>query len=181
MLQERTLGNPEKITIRTPVEIINDIRGKAKHEARKEFDEIRKSLEIEKLKTERALENKNKELDIKDKEFKDKENALQNELDNTQGIINNITKSITKRANRRSWILLSILIFILILINIITFANLPFNVNRTFLLIGNIISAIISIASLLFNVDLLKMRSKYLNWRIEKELRSLGITTNKKI
>ncbi len=75
--------------------------------------------------------------------------------------------------------ILSILICIFILINIITVVDLPFYVNRTFLQIGKIISAIVSIASVLFNIDLLKTRSKYINWRIEKELRSLGISTNK--
>lgn len=179
MLQERTLGNPNKITTQTPIEIINEIKVRAKNEARKEFNEIRKSLEIEKLEKEQALEIKDKELELKSKEFKDKENALQIELDNKQKIINNITKSITKRASRQSWFLLSILICIFILINIITVVDLPFYVNRTFLQIGKIISAIVSIASVLFNIDLLKTRSKYINWRIEKELRSLGISTNK--
>ena len=175
MLQEKTLGNPDKITPKTPYEIINEIKARAKIETRKEYDEIRKSLELKKEEIEKNLVLKNLELEEKDIVIKENQLKLQKEIEKRELIVHTVTKNLSTRANRQSWLVISILVLILICINLIPSTSFPIIANQTIKTILNILFAVSSVFTFVFNLNLGKLRSKYLSWILDKELKSMGI------
>lgn len=175
LLQEKTLGDPNKINTQTPIEIMEQIRAREKTIARKELESAQASFDEEKRRTGLTLQEKDELLEKKQQEINDRTLALNKVQEDNKQLINSISRKVKKNANIFAWIMFATFIIPIILFQLIDEEILLLPLSDSMLKGGKITFLVISLLNLLANFNFLNIKNRILNHLVGSELKSYGI------
>jgi len=163
LLQESTLGDPNKITPKTPSEILDQIRNEERLKAQQEFDQ-----------KERFLKNENEALREKllqqEEENRKKENDILEKDQNNQNLMDKLEKEIKQKINRWAWSILGLIIFIITFLFLVSEKLIPLEIDPQIVLFAQVITIGIGIISLVFNINLRDMKDNLVNRLVNKKI-----------
>lgn len=175
LLQEKTLGNPKKITSKTPIEIMNEIRARAKDEANKEY-KTKETAYVEQLSNAESTINALAITTEKIQEEKDEGlKALADEKIKTEKLIGRIKKSVSDKANFWGWSVFSISALLTVVVNLKDVFVILLNWTETQKLIFSVTFGVLSVIIAVFQLNGFRLKEKVIKRITRIELKKYEI------
>jgi hypothetical protein len=175
LLQERTLGDPKKITGRTPIEIIEEIKTRERLSAKRELEVERIEYTKKVITAESIIKDKQKEIDIKNEEIEAVKGTLNQVISEKKNIIDAVRTRVYKNSNTNAWIIFVVLLLVLIFLFTFQEFGIQISIDNTIIQALKFFVSILNIISITFNINLLKVKEKIFRKLIIKELKSYKI------
>ena len=168
LLQETTLGDKSKITIQTPIEIMNEIRARERALAWEVYEHEKSILMKQNAVQETALNEKEKELAKKNAEL-DASRAEKQEL------VDRITSKVKKQADRTAWSIFAFFALIVVFVFLQDVGIIRLGINPIIFSWINYTAKGLGLLSLFFNFNLVGTKDWLIRKIIKRELRNFNL------